>query len=69
MVGAIIIIVLLIIGALYFWGDKLKKETSGSKTEAAIAATSSDEVGSLETDVSAAVPETGVDLSNLETEQ
>ncbi|TSC67402.1 MAG: hypothetical protein G01um101472_423 [Parcubacteria group bacterium Gr01-1014_72] len=72
-IGSIIVIVILIVGAIYFWGAKLSREEAvpageADQTTAALRAQgSSDEVGAIESDLDATELEgLDADFSELE---
>ena len=62
-IGIVIIIIVLVVGALYFWGERLVG-TPATETPAAFqpAESASSEIADIESDLS------GTDLQNLDTE-
>ncbi len=64
LVGSIIVIVILVIGAIYFWGEKLNTQEPIQETPAAPALSQSDDVDSLETDLQN-TPDVQADIENL----
>lgn len=64
LVGIAIIAVLLIVAAFYFWGGKIVSNSRSASQAAAVSqASTSDEIGAIEADLSATDP--GPDLSSL----
>jgi uncharacterized protein HemX len=62
LIGSVIVIVILILGAIYFWGGKL----NANKAESSVGASSvtTNENADLESDLSN-IPEINVDLNSL----
>ena len=65
LIGSIIVIVILVIGAIYFWGDTLnKQENIVPDDQPAAALSSDDDVGSLEQDLMN-TPDVQIDTENI----
>lgn len=62
LIGSIIVIVILVIGAIYFWGDKLNKQETPSEPAAALS--SADDTATLEQDLNN-TPVVPADINNL----
>ena len=62
LIGSIIIIIVLVIGAVYFWGDKLNKQEIKDDAPAALSA--SDDATTLEQDLQN-TPDVSADINNL----
>lgn len=63
LIGSIIVIIILVIGAIYFWGDKLnKQEVTESQPAAALGAT--DDTATLEQDL-LNTPDVKADINSL----
>lgn len=62
LIGSIIVIVILVIGAIYFWGDKLNKQEIKDQSPAALSA--SDDAAILERDLQN-TPDVRADINNL----
>jgi len=65
LIGSIIVIVILVIGAIYFWGGTLNKQEGAPVDEQPAAAlSSSDDIGSLEQDLMN-TPDIEIDTENI----
>jgi len=65
-IGIVIVVIVLVLGALYFWGQKLSNGTGDAMTDALNEQGSSDELDAIEADLGATVIEsldTGIDGS------
>lgn len=62
LIGSIIVIIILVIGAIYFWGEKLNQKPLPEVAPAALS--TSDEVTDLEADL-LNTPEVPADIENL----
>jgi flagellar basal body-associated protein FliL len=64
LVGSIIIIIILVVGAIYFWGGKLNKTEENAPAAASVSTSTSDEPAALEQDLQN-VPDVPADINNL----
>lgn len=62
LIGSIIVIVILVIGAIYFWGDMLNKQDAGQKPTAPLSV--NDDVNSLQQDLNN-TPDIQIDIDNI----
>ncbi len=64
LIGTIVIIILIVVAALYFWSARLTvSENSASQTAGVAAASTSDDIGSMQSDLQ--VQDPGPDTSAL----
>lgn len=65
LIGSVIVIVILVIGAIYFWGDKLnKQESNPSDQQPAATLSQNDDVNNLEQDLNN-TPDIQIDTNNI----
>jgi flagellar basal body-associated protein FliL len=63
LIGSIIVIIILVIGAIYFWGDTMNKQNEERQTSNLSLANEQD-ASTLEDDLNA-IPEVKADINNL----
>lgn len=67
LIGSIIVIIILVIGAIYVWGNKINQEVApeGGVTESELTPLSTnDDISSLETDL-INTPDVNIDVENI----
>lgn len=64
LIGSIIVIIILVIGAIYFWGGMLNKQENIVPDQQPAALSLSDDVGDLEQDLMN-TPDIQVDIENI----